>query len=122
MANPIWPVSNSMPQDILVDASAAYQNNLIEFEPDKGESIERARYLAVPMKFSSARVVLTTVAQLQDIYYFFETTIRFGSIVFDWKHPLLQTARECKIKNLTHKSLGNANGPFEVTFDLEVMP
>lgn len=120
MPNPSFPVSNSMPQDILIDHDMEYQENLIEFEPDKGESLDRARYLSVPMHFKGAKMILTSLAQRNDLDAFFKTTIRYGSIVFDWKHPQTQAAAECKMKRLRFRAISISD--FEATFDLEVMP
>lgn len=120
MSNPIFPVSNSMPQDISIEVDSRYQNNLIEFEPEKGETLDRARYLSVPMHFSGARMHLSTTAQRDTLDTFFKTTIRYGSIIFDWKHPMTQAAAECKMKNLSIRKLSDES--YEATFDLEVLP
>lgn len=128
MADPIWPVGSEMPQDIQIDGTATYQDNIISFEPDKGQSIDRARFLAVSQFFTGAKVILsstanyTAVQKLTALLSFWESDITFGALKFDWKHPITQAARKCKIKNLSYKSLSNSSGSFEVTFDLEVLP
>lgn len=120
MPNPTFPVSNSMPQDIAIECDSKYQENLIEFEPTKGETLDRPRYLNVPMKFDGARMHLTSLAQRNTLDTFFKSTIRYGSVIFDWKHPITQAASECKMKNLSIKPLTISD--YEATFDLEVLP
>lgn len=120
MPNPSFPISNNMPQNILLENDGQYQDNLVSFQPTKGESLDRARYLAVQMNFKGARLILTSLEQFTDLDTFFKTTIRYGSLVFDWKHPITNAAAVCKMKNLVIHPMSISD--FEATFDLEVLP
>lgn len=122
MANPLWPVSNNMPQDITLGVDSKYADNVISFQPDKGTTLNRARYLAVSRFYEGCKLYLTS-AQRDDLVTFWETTTRFGTIKFEWKDPFSQTSKECKISNYSDRALMPVpNGLFECTFDLEVLP
>lgn len=125
MANPIFPVSNDMPQNLMIGVAGTYKNNLISFEPDAGgESIERPKYLSVPRVYSGCQMVVNQ-AQRDDLINFFENTILFGAVKFDWKDPFSNAVRVCKLKNMTDaplNSVGTDYTLYEVSFDLEVLP
>lgn len=125
MANPIFPVSNDMPQNIMIGVQGSYKNNVISFEPDAGgEVIERPKYLSVPRVYPGCEMVVTQ-AQRDDLINFFENTILFGTVKFDWKDPFTNAVRVCKLRNFSDRpvnSVGTSSTLYEVSFDLEVLP
>lgn len=120
MPDPTFPSTNGMPQNILLENDMTYQDNLVSFQASKGESMDRARYLSVQSHFKGAKMILTSLAQFNDLDYFFKTTIRSGSLVFNWKHPITNSAASCKMKNLAIHPISISD--YEATFDLEVLP
>jgi antitoxin component of RelBE/YafQ-DinJ toxin-antitoxin module len=83
-----WPAT--LPQcPILNDFSEQRQRNLAAFEPDVGPPKMRRRSTAVAVSTAVAfRMDLTELAAFNT---FFETTLKDGTLPFDWAHPLTQT-------------------------------
>lgn len=121
MADPVWPVTNNMPQDLLIDGCAdAYQESEIAFAPDKGPEILRSRFSAISQYFTG-RLVLTP-AQFTDLRTFYFTTCK-RTARFDWKDPFTQQTAKCRIRKFSWVPHGTAaGGPFEVNLTLEVLP
>lgn len=84
-----WPLS--LPQHFQVRGlKFSSVDNLIRSKATAGVGSRRPRWTAVAKPFSGE--MLMTVAQWHFLEDFFEETLSFGSLDFEWIHPVKQTA------------------------------
>lgn len=80
---PTWPTS--LPQSLNIDGYVEGQeSNVVRTSMDVGPDFVRRRYTA--LKRMAAGSMILTDAQYTTLLTFFNTTLRGGSLAFDW-HP-----------------------------------
>lgn len=85
MANPVWPVS--LPQGAFINSwQEEPADGKVAFQVEVGPSKTRRR-LSSPGRLIDHAILITT-AQRATLFTFYETTIKGGSLEFDWVHPI----------------------------------
>jgi hypothetical protein len=120
MTNPVWPPS--LPAYVL---ESGYQNefadNVVETPMEVGPAKTRRRSTVENEKFNVS--VQLTTAQFSDLKTFYYTTLKSGSLAFDWVDPLTQTAATFMFRRPAPKVTGVRGGVYPVvSFTLEKMP
>ena len=115
-----WPTS--LPQSPLVnDFELNEGQGSIRVEMDSGPKFQRQRYTAVTIPFKAAMILDMT--QYATFKTFYEVTSGFGSLPFNWKHPLTGTAAEVQFIADTTPETEVLSGTYiKVTSEFEVLP
>lgn len=78
-----WP--SGLPQDLLLGASIADDDSVVRTAMDSGPSSTRNRFTAITQSVTVP--ILLTGSQLAIFNTFRRTTLQYGSLPFQWKHP-----------------------------------
>lgn len=90
MPNAVWP--SDLPQYVLQQGfSEQLGNAKIETQMEAGRPKTRRRYTAAPRQLSC--VLACTAAQRASLITFYDTTLKSGSLPFDWVDPVTQTTK-----------------------------
>lgn len=118
MPNPTWPAT--LPQYV---QEGGYQETLqdqtVESQVEAGPAKIRRRFTKSLRRFSVS--MLMTAAQATAFETFWQTTVRGGSLPFDWVHPRTRAATTFRFRNPapSFSSVGGVN--VMVQFTLEVI-
>lgn len=82
-----WP--GALPQDQFIGLNDTRQPAVVRSQPDTGPAKMRRRFTAAP-RFLTVPIVLDG-SQRQTFDTFFITTIKEGSLTFDWEDPVDDT-------------------------------
>lgn len=120
MANAVWPVS--LPQYVL---EAGYQESLedqlLETQMDAGVAKIRRRFTAPYRRFTVT--VQMDATQMATFETFFLTTLKGGSLVFDWVHPRTQAAKTFRFRRPAPSVMPiGGSTVVRVTMNLESLP
>jgi hypothetical protein len=92
----IYP--STLPQFVLEQGySEKFQNQTIESSMDSGPMKSRRRFTKAIREFSIT--LQLTAAQKATFEDFWLTTLRGGSLPFEWVHPLTRTVMSFRFKN-----------------------
>ena len=98
--------------------SESSETNVIRSPVDIGPAKLRSRYTTSVKIFSTS--FLLTAAQFATFETFYETTIDYGALSFDWFHPRTRAAATCRIKTVpTYTPQGRDF--WVVAFELEII-
>lgn len=119
----VWP--ESLPQDLRVaELESTFPDGAIRTQMDAGPAIVRGRFTAA-VEPSTGRLFMDS-DQLQTFMDFWKTTIRMGSLAFEWVDP--RTGAACSVR-FTGPPRYNprtprmvATGVWDVGIAFEVMP
>jgi hypothetical protein len=120
MANAVWP--GSLPQYVL---EAGYQETLedqiIETQMDAGVAKIRRRFTGAYRRFTVTVQMDATQAATFEAFYL--TTLKGGSLPFDWVHPRTQAAKTFRFRRPppTVTPIGSV-GAIRYTLNLESLP
>ena len=97
MANPTWPVG--LPQDFLV-AGFKYPEakNRDETQMDAGKPFTRRKSTSVPRELTGA-VRMTRTQYTGDFLTFYRTTLKEGTLDFDWIDPITQASTTMRFRD-----------------------
>ena len=96
MANPTWP--GTLPQYVQEGAyNESIQDQTVESPMDTGPAKIRRRFTKSLRKFSIS--LMMTSAQVDTFETFWQTTVKGGSIPFDWVHPRTRAAATLRFRN-----------------------
>jgi hypothetical protein len=85
MPNPEWP--DTLPQSAFLDSwQEKPADALTKFEPEVGPAKVRSRISSAGREVEHN--ILLTVAQRTTLMNFYTTTLKNGSLEFDWVHPI----------------------------------
>lgn len=123
MSSVVWP--DSLPQNIRVaDHDASFPEGWVRTQMDNGPAKVRARFTAAPENHSSS--LLMDSDQLQTFMDFWKSSIRMGSLPFEWTDPRTGTAAMVRF---TAKPTYGARTPrmvtagvWEIQVAIEVLP
>lgn len=115
---PTWPAS--LPQKPLPDG---YQEDepavLLRTQMDAGPPKVRQRFTAGVQPFQTTFDM--TGSQIETLKQFFRTTIKYGSLPFDWTHP--RTGAPAVFRIVQPPSYRNVGGDvWRVTIAMEILP
>lgn len=118
MANPIWPVT--LPEYVLQSGYREdKQDQALRSPMDGGSTKTRRRFTArfdtidVRMRMSNEQVTLFET--------FYETTLKGGTLNFDWLHPRRRTAKTMQIVGKVTTVPADGDN-FDVAFKVEIKP
>ena len=119
MANPVWPVT--LPAFVQEGGfSEAIQDQTVESSMDTGPAKIRRRFTKSLRKFGITMYM--TPEQVTTFETFWQTTVKGGSIVFDWVHPRTRVAAALRFRNPApaYTTIGGG-AAVVVTFTLEII-
>lgn len=91
MANPVWP--STLPQFVEIPG---YDETLpfpvVRTSPEKGPAKQRREFTAAPTPIAFM-TDLMNAAQQATFETFYFTTLKHGSLAFDWVHPRTQSTK-----------------------------
>lgn len=114
----VWPTS--LPANFITSGfEMAQQNAVIRTQMDTGAPKRRRRFTAA-IKMIKGSMVLTTT-QYSTLDAFYTSTLKNGSLPFDFAHPISGSSISCYF---TEPPKYTANGPWLVnaSISLEVLP
>lgn len=88
MADATWPAS--LPQSL--DSSGfgiTQQDNVVRTSVAMGKPKQRPRYTAVSDEVTGSMVI--NKDEINTFLYFWEAVLSFGTLPFNWKHPIKET-------------------------------
>jgi hypothetical protein len=117
---PAWPAS--LPQYVLQQGyNEQLSDNLVETQMDAGPGKTRRRFTATVKQFGVTLEMDATQAATFEAFY--ETTLKQGSIPFDWVHPRTRAALTFKFKKPAPRvSVRGGGGVVQYSFMLETLP
>lgn len=118
MSNPTWP--SSLPSYVLESGfQERFQDQNVESQMDSGPAKVRRRFTK-PIRFFACQLLMTA-DQTTDFETFWKTTVKGGSIPFDWVHPRTRASTTFRFRNPapTYATVGGVN--VIATFTLEVL-
>lgn len=118
MPNASWP--NTLPAYVQEGGyQERFQDQTIESQMDTGPAKVRRRFTK-PIRFLSFQMLMTQ-AQVTDFETFWATTVKGGSLPFDWVHPRTRAATTFRFRNPapSYATVGGINAM--VSFTLEVL-
>ena len=119
MANPVWPVT--LPAFAQEGGfSETIQDQTVESNIDSGPAKIRRRFTKSLRKF--AITMYMTPAQVTTFETFWQTTVKGGSIAFDWLHPRTRVAATLRFRTPAPSYTTVGGGAVVVvTFTLEII-
>ena len=115
----VWPPS--LPQDVLVQGyDEALAENVVRTTMDAGPAKVRRRFTAGVRNFRLT--VYLTRTQTDTLESFFDTTVKDGSLPFDWTHPRKQTSVTFRFVTPPRFHPDGSGARWLTTLDLEVLP
>lgn len=122
MASQTWP--GSLPQDTFRQLDLEPEDNRLRTQMDSGPVKMRRRFTAVPIKKRHSMTLRGD--DFQTFKNFYETTLKDGTLRFDWTDPVDGTTVEMRFVTPYTASLaagGSANERvWEINMNLEIMP
>ena len=113
-----WP--NTLPTYPLIENfQEGVANTSIRTEMDQGPAKVRQRTTAAVSNLSLS--YLLNKSQITDLETFYKTTLKGGTLSFDFVHPRAGTTVSCRFISPPQYGAGNGNF-FRVILELEVMP
>jgi hypothetical protein len=118
MPNPTWPTT--LPQYVQEGAySETIQDQTIESQMDSGPAKIRRRFTKSIRKFSIS--LMMTSAQVDTFETFWQSTVKGGSLPFDWVHPRTRASATLRFRNPAPNYTVNGGGAaIIVGFTLEI--
>lgn len=114
----IWP--STLPQQPLADSlQGSPQETKVRSETSWGVPIQRNKFSAFYEKFSLR--MLMTLDELNILRDFYTNTLKNGSEVFTWKHPLTEEVKNCRFYSFYEYQHLSAMY-FNVTLPIEFLP
>jgi len=118
-----WPAG--LPQRLLEGATVVDDESRAISDMDSGPASVRNRFTAITQTAKGSMIL--TGSQLTTFYTFFRTTLRHGSLSFNWIHPFTEQACVIRFKKKPEwaciKSAPNTDDRFyQAAFDLEIEP
>jgi len=114
----LWP--NTLPAyPLLENFSEEVENTIIRTEMDNGPAKLRQRTTAGVSNMSLG--YLLSKVQIDTLEIFYKTTLKGGSLAFDFTHPRRDTIISCRFVSPPQYGSGNGNF-FRVNINLEVLP
>ena len=89
-----WPVT--LPQRLSADTSVVDDESRAITDMDSGPASVRNRFTAITQSVKGSMVL--SGSQLATFLTFFRTTIRHGSLSFNWIHPFTEEVVEMRFK------------------------
>lgn len=118
MASP-WPPS--LPQIPLYQGRERSVDRAISSQPDWGPRKIRLRFTAAPIPVSLSFVL--TLAQVDTLDVFYDTTLGGGAEEFDWLHPRTGAAVSVRFKPGAIPSYTNISFElYKTILEFEIMP
>ena len=93
MSIAVWP--NTLPSGTISDMSGGPQSNAVTFTPQTGPTIDRRRSSSVARK-RKIKLPPLTLTQYATFRTFFETTLQYGILPFNWEDPFTGTTVRMK--------------------------
>lgn len=119
MANPVWPVT--LPQLLRDEGFSEQPPDLsIRTSMSAGPAKVRRRQTATVRPFQ-ARLTLTK-AQVETLDVFYVTTLKSGSLRFDWVQPRTQAASDLRFTAPPRYSPASGDVLFNAELSLEILP
>lgn len=118
MPNATWP--NTLPAYVQEGGyQEKFQDQTIESQMDSGPAKIRRRFTK-NLRFLGISMLMTS-AQVTDFETFWQTTLKGGSLPFDWVHPRTRVATTFRFRNPapTFSTTGGIN--VTANFTLEVL-
>jgi len=119
---PSWPAG--LPQSLQIDGYAESQSSsVIRTSMDAGPEFVRRRFTAVTTNVSG--YMLLTDAQYTTLLSFYNSTLRRGSLAFDWHPQGLHNASPQTVYSmrfLAPPSRRFVEGRYQVDMALEILP
>lgn len=118
MPNASWP--GTLPAYVQEGGfQERFQDQAVESQMDSGPAKIRRRFTK-PIRFIGVQMLMTQ-AQVIDLETFWLTTLKGGTLPFDWVHPRTRAATTFRFRNPapTYQSVGGIN--VMVNFSLEVL-
>lgn len=118
-----WPAG--LPQRLLEGATVVDDESRAISDMDSGPSSVRNRFTAITQTAKGSMVL--TGAQLETFYTFFRTTLKHGSLSFNWIHPFTEDACVIRFKKKPEwacvKSDPNTDARlYQAQMELEIQP
>ena len=113
----VWP--GTLPQKPQQDGfSRTKEDGRLRTSMSEGPEKVRRRFTAVTENLTCSFIF--TPAQLDTFDSFFDATLKGGSLIYDWTHPMTGLAVVCRIKDMPAAvSMGES---WQVSFTVEVLP
>jgi len=89
-----WPAT--LPQRLLAGASIKDDESRAISDMDAGPASVRNRFTAITQSVKGAMIL--NGAQLTTFNTFFRTTIKHGSLTFNWIHPVTEATAQIRFK------------------------
>jgi hypothetical protein len=119
MANPVWPVS--LPQGAFINSwQEEPADGKVLFQVEVGPSKTRRR-ISKPGRLIDHSIIMTTT-QRATLFTFYETTIKGGSLEFDWIHPIDGGAAVTWMFEEAPKFQPLSGKLWQATYKLRLMP
>ena len=118
-----WPAT--LPQRLSSDASIQDDNSCVRSDMDSGPASVRNRFTANTQSVKGSMIL--TGAQLVTFRTFFKTTLKNGSLSFNWIHPETEAAVVIRFKAIPEwkciKPDPDINSRFyQAPLELEILP
>lgn len=113
-----WPAG--LPSNLNADDYAEQRlDGVVRTTMDAGPDFIRRRFTATPTRLSGSLVL--TKDQVAELELFYETTLRGGSLTFDWAHPRTGAA---VVMRFTGRPAYRAfsNDLFQASVAMEILP
>lgn len=118
MPNPVWPAA--LPQKALKEGyRETASDNLLESQMDAGPAKIRRRFTTRSRMFQMT--IACTASQAATFLSFFETTLKDGSLPFDWVHPRTGAAATFRFRKPVPQIVPRGGGHVDITLNLEML-
>jgi hypothetical protein len=118
-----WP--STLPPRLSSDTSVKDDDSFARTDMDSGPASVRNRFTSITQTVKGSMII--SGAQLTTFNIFFRTTIKHGSLSFNWIHPFTEEAVEMRFKSKPEwKCIKSAEDIedrlYQASFELEILP
>ncbi len=118
-----WPAT--LPQRLSADTAVQDDESRASTDMDTGPASVRNRFTAITQTVKGSMVI--TGAQLTTFNTFFRTTIKNGSLSFNWIHPFTESAAVIRFKSKPQWACIKPapsvdNRLYQASLELEIQP